>query len=264
MADPRDGRLAAHPIGTPGPLGRGDAADPDVAGATGGLAPPTPGPLGRHDAADPSSDGAPDPRIEDELDRHAASERAVLERINAFIDEAFRQDEQVHETLEGLPPGERGQARADLGLPPAGDVFDAPSKYLGRALALATAARKGHSLDPILRDAQYYFHTRSRVASTPAPLRPFTAMGGGFASTFWDFAKWVLPESVESFLMRTDPGNPNSPPGGWMWGLVGCSDGLLDHMPERGKPRYAKSTPREELRSLVQGFQGAAVYAAPR
>lgn len=261
MANPRDGRLPASPLRTPGPLGRLDGADPDEPVGPAAGSPPTPGPLGVSDTAAP--DPPLDPRLEEAVARYTLDEKAVIDRINAFIDEAFRFDEQVAETLAERPE-EQASLRRELGLAPSGDVIGPPSKYLARALQLATAARKGHSLDPVLRDAQYYFHTRSRVAATPGALRPFTAMAGGVGAAFWDFAKWALPETVESWIMQKDPNDPNSPPGGWVWGLVGCSDGLLDHIPAKGRPRYAKSTPRHELVQLVQGFGGASRYMAPR
>jgi len=188
----------------------------------------------------------------------------VIERINGFIDEAFRHDERVAEMLEAAGPDEQARVRRELSLPASGEVLAPPSKYLEKALALATAARKRDSLDPVLRDAQYYLHTRSRVASSPGLAKPFTAMAGGAFAVLWDFAKWVLPEGAEAALMQKDPDRPNSPPGGWVWGVLGCSDGLLDLERDRGRPRHAKRTPREELRMMLQGHAAAARWAAPR
>ncbi len=197
--------------------------------------------------------------MDSEIQKHKASEKPVLAAINKFIDEAFRSDEITAEMLKGKSPAEQKQIRITTGLEEDESPIGPPAKYLKKALESATHARKLDSLDPVNRSAQYYFHTRSRVAATPDALKPFSMMGGALFAAVWDGAKWVLPEPVESFLMQKDKDKPNSPPGGWIWGVLGAMDGLLDLNKTPGKPRYAKETPQEALQQIIKPLAAALV-----
>jgi hypothetical protein len=247
MSEPIPGPGASRPLKTPGHYAYADPGDPNANCFTGRRPYATPGSLGRNDAAEPPLPAADCQVANEAINEFVVTAPAVFEKINTYIDRAVRTHEMLAEEMEGRSPAEQAEMRKALGRPPTGDIFEPVAYYLGEALNLATTDRKNNPYDEVTRNAQYYFHTRWRVADTPDWRKEKEAEWGIEAAIAWDAAKWLLPPDLVQKWMQADKNKPNSPPGGWIWGVVGSLDGVSDLKALRGKPRYPERVSRQQL-----------------
>lgn len=116
------------------------------------------------------------------------------------------------------------------------------STRIQSALAKNTAKRDepGMSRNEVLRDAEYYLH-----GLYGASARDWSHIAPTVGAPFYNAVKWAalrcrdagFPELEK--VMRTQPGNPVSEPGGTDWAYRGLKDGLgLDGKQKVG-PRSA-------------------------
>ncbi len=110
-------------------------------------------------------------------------------------------------------------------------------EVLEAAQDLAEKGRKGPH-DEIGRDAEYYLKSRWQVASQQSMFaKRVVAFGGGGLNGIYNGLKAVgIGLGFES-VMRTDKDIPVSPPGGFLWGVRGCDDGIRDQGTVQGMPK---------------------------
>ena len=147
------------------------------------------------------------------------SERAhnilVSNKINLYIQTAFQ-----HRVNE-------------KGNPTIVDVLEA-------AQDLAEKGRKGNH-DEIGRDAEYYLKSRWQVAKRESlSAKRIVALGGVGLNILYNGLKGAAIGLDFEKKMRTDPDVPVSPPGGIIWGSLGCDDGIRDEGLLQGMPNLVK------------------------
>ena len=116
------------------------------------------------------------------------------------------------------------------------------AENLDNAQSFVTDERKSDSTNTLLRDAEAYLKARAMIAAQRhKPMRVICKYGGVTLSLIYNGLKYVT--SPIGWVMETDEGIPNSPPGGTAWVVRGANDGYNDPVDTMGP---ATAVPVEE------------------
>jgi len=99
----------------------------------------------------------------------------------------------------------------------------------------------------VVRDAESYFITRSRVGSHSwKKAKSYASLYWTEASIWYDRGKKVtnpVNRAVHFHWLQSQDRNPNSEPGGVRWALRGVEDGKLDDPNSEARPSHCVLTP---------------------
>ena len=97
----------------------------------------------------------------------------------------------------------------------------------------------GNSLDLVLRDAEYYFHSRAGVASRKDMSgKVLEGLTWNLRQSGQNIVKGISQLAGVDKWMRSKADSPNSPPGGDFWVSQGIQDGMMDRGADVGPILY--------------------------